>query len=109
MSHRREKRSRRAARAALMSAVSLDMLAFGIGASAQQAAESPKTQSETQGSKAADEGSLQEVVVTGFRASLQSALERKRASNQLIESIAPEDIGKMPDQNVSESLQRLPG
>ncbi|MEP7242849.1 MAG: TonB-dependent receptor [Gammaproteobacteria bacterium] len=109
MSHRREKRSRRAARTALMTAVSLDMLAFGMGASAQQAAEPPKTQSDAQGAKATDDSSLQEVVVTGFRASLQSALERKRASNQLIESIAPEDIGKMPDQNVSESLQRLPG
>lgn len=99
MSHRREKRSRRAARAALMTAVSLDLLAFGLpaGAQAQEAKEPQK----------ADE--LTEVVVTGFRASLESALARKRASNQLIESIQAEDLGKMPDQNVSESLQRLPG
>jgi TonB-dependent receptor len=52
---------------------------------------------------------LEEVVVTGFRASLESARDRKRDSNQQIESIVPEDIGKMPDQNVAESLQRLPG
>jgi TonB-dependent receptor len=94
------KRSRRAARAALMTAVSLDMLAFGLPASAQQAGQ------ETQ--KAPDQP-LAEVVVSGFRASLESALNRKRESNQPIESIAPEDIGKMPDQNVAESLQRLPG
>ncbi len=50
-----------------------------------------------------------EVVVTGFRASLQSALNAKRISILPIESVAPEDIGKMPDQNVAESLQRLPG
>jgi len=50
-----------------------------------------------------------ELVVTGFRASLQSALKAKRASFLPIESVAPEDIGKMPDQNVAESLQRLPG
>lgn len=99
MSHRRVKRARRAARAALMTAVSLDVLAFGLPAGAQQA---PTDQ------KATDEG-LQEVIVSGFRASLETALNRKRESNQPIESIAPEDIGKMPDQNVAESLQRLPG
>ena len=52
---------------------------------------------------------LEEVVVTGFRASLQSALDVKRTSDLPLESVAPEDIGKMPDQNVAESLQRLPG
>src|SRR6185295_14125813 len=60
-------------------------------------------------SPASPDDVLQEVVVTGFRASLGSALERKRASVQPIESIVAEDIGKMPDQNVAESLQRLPG
>jgi TonB-dependent receptor len=55
-------------------------------------------------------GSFQpeEVVVTGSRA-LESALTNKRNSYLAIESIASEDIGKMPDQNVAESLQRLPG
>jgi TonB-dependent receptor len=52
---------------------------------------------------------LQEIVVSGFRESLESALNRKRESIQPIESIVPEDLGKMPDQNVSESLERLPG
>ena len=47
--------------------------------------------------------------MTGFRASLLSALNNKRNSDLPIESIAPEDIGKFPDQNVAESLQRLPG
>lgn len=54
-------------------------------------------------------GTVQEVVITGFRASLQSALNAKRLNDLPIESVAPEDIGKMPDQNVAESLQRLPG
>jgi iron complex outermembrane recepter protein len=102
MSHRREKRLRRAARAALMTAVSLDVLALAVPAGAQQTtppAQEPATKPED----------LQEVVVTGFRASLESAVNRKRESNQLIESIVAEDIGKMPDQNVAESLQRLPG
>ena len=54
-------------------------------------------------------GDIQEVVVSGFRASQQKALDNKRESDLPIESIAPEDIGKMPDQNVAEALQRLPG
>jgi len=52
---------------------------------------------------------LEEVIVTGFRASLADALQNKRESNQIIESVSAEDIGKFPDQNVAESLQRLPG
>src|SRR5215831_12482214 len=59
--------------------------------------------------QAAKSEPLEEVVVTGFRASLEDALVRKRDSNQQIESITAEDIGKFPDQNVTESLQRLPG
>ena len=64
----------------------------------------------TIGARAADQaGPLEEVVVTGFRASLAEALDTKRESNQIIESVSAEDIGKFPDQNVAESLQRLPG
>lgn len=50
-----------------------------------------------------------EIIVTGFRASLADALANKRNSNLIIESITAEDIGKFPDQNIAESLQRLPG
>jgi TonB-dependent receptor len=50
-----------------------------------------------------------QIVVTGYRHSLESAINRKRQSDLLIESVAPEDIGKLPDTNVAEALQRLPG
>lgn len=52
---------------------------------------------------------LETVTVTGYRASLANALNAKQNSNLVMESVAAEDIGKMPDQNVTESLQRLPG
>ena len=52
---------------------------------------------------------IETVTVTGFRASLANALSAKQNSNLLMESVASEDIGKMPDQDVAESLQRLPG
>lgn len=53
---------------------------------------------------------VEEVVVTGsYRASLANALDLKRNSANVKESIVAEDIGKMPDLNLSESLQRVPG
>jgi iron complex outermembrane receptor protein len=101
MSHRREKRARQAARLALMTAVSFDASLISHLAIAAD------PQSTTQTS--ANSEDLQEIVVTGFRESLESALNRKRDSVQPIESVVAEDLGKMPDQNVAESLQRLPG
>jgi iron complex outermembrane recepter protein len=49
------------------------------------------------------------VVVTGFRESLEKALDMKRAALDSSDSILAEDIAKFPDMNVSESLQRIPG
>ena len=50
-----------------------------------------------------------EIVVTGIRRSLAQALETKRESNQIVDSIASESLGKFPDTNIAESLQRIPG
>src|SRR5688500_14020941 len=52
---------------------------------------------------------LEEVVVTGFRSSLNSALEDKRNETAAIDSVKAEDIGKFPDSNLAESMQRVPG
>lgn len=52
---------------------------------------------------------LEEVVVTGFRGSLNTALAEKRAETSAIDVIAAEDIGKFPDSNLAESMQRIPG
>jgi TonB-dependent receptor len=51
----------------------------------------------------------QEIVVTGFRGSLRSALNEKRRSNVQVDVINAEDIADFPDSNLAESLQRLPG
>ena len=58
---------------------------------------------------AADNSSLDEIVVTGIRKSVEESLEAKRASTNLVEVISAEDIGKMPDKNVADSLARVPG
>ncbi len=57
---------------------------------------------------AADQGAA-DIVVTGFRASLNSALGLKRQEAAAIDSIVAEDIGKFPDSNLAESMQRIPG
>ncbi|ATY32693.1 TonB-dependent receptor [Sphingomonas psychrotolerans] len=51
----------------------------------------------------------QEIVVTGIRASLSSAQSLKRNADTVVDSIVAEDIGKLPDVNVSEALQRITG
>lgn len=50
-----------------------------------------------------------DIVVTGIRASLQGARDRKRNAEQVIDSITAQDIGALPDRSVAEALQRVPG
>ena len=52
---------------------------------------------------------VQEVVVTGIRQSLQKAIEVKRKADEQVDAISATDIGKLPDRNVADALQRLPG
>jgi iron complex outermembrane receptor protein len=52
---------------------------------------------------------VQEVVVTGIRKSVQESIDAKRVADSHIEVISAEDIGKMPDKNVADSLVRVPG
>jgi iron complex outermembrane recepter protein len=80
----------------LFSAVSMAALTAATGAWAQQ-----------QPAEQAEDGD--EIVITGFRASLADALDRKRESDLIQESITAEDIGEFPDRNIAESLARLPG
>ncbi|MEE4111146.1 MAG: TonB-dependent receptor [Halieaceae bacterium] len=54
-------------------------------------------------------GILEEVVVTGIRGSMQAALDQKRNSSGVMDAISAEDIGKFPDTNLAESLQRITG
>ena len=51
----------------------------------------------------------QRIEITGFRASLESALNKKREDSGIVDVIRSEDIAKFPDTNLAESLQRIPG
>lgn len=62
-----------------------------------------------QAATSADQPVVEQVVVTGIRASLQQSLTQKRNADSHVEVITAEDVGKMPDKNVADSLQRVPG
>jgi len=64
---------------------------------------------QTQAPAADDADQVDEIIVTGIRASLQNALQQKREADNLVEVIEAEDIGKLPDQNLAEVLENVTG
>jgi iron complex outermembrane recepter protein len=52
---------------------------------------------------------VQTITVTGIRGAIESAISVKKNSNEIVESLSAEDIGKLPDSTIAESLARLPG
>lgn len=87
---------------ALLSGASLGVMAPTAAFAQDAPTTTPQSapQAETQG---------EEIVVVGTRASLARALEIKRATIGVVDAISAEDIGKFPDQNIAESLQRITG
>lgn len=57
----------------------------------------------------AQDDSVEEVLVTGIKGSLQRAMDTKREAKGVVDAISAEDIGKFPDTNLAESLQRISG
>ena len=62
-----------------------------------------------QAAPAKDDQTVEEVVVTGQRASIQSSQKIKQNAEQLVDSITATDIGALPDRSVTEALQRVTG
>ncbi len=52
---------------------------------------------------------LQEVIVTGIRASLQKSMEIKQNAIGVVDAISSEDIGQFPDANIGDAIARIPG
>lgn len=50
-----------------------------------------------------------DIVVTGFRAALENAVNAKKSRDQVVESVSAEDIARLPDASIAESIARLPG
>jgi len=87
------------------SLVTLALLSAGISGQSVAA----ETLADAQASKKAEEQQVEVITVTGIRGSLQRAQAIKMSSNSIVEAISAEDIGKLPDTSIAESLARLPG
>lgn len=100
-----------ASRLVLLCGASILSLAFAAPslAAAQDAAAQTGTRQEQPDEPKDDQTEVEEVVVTGIRASLASAQSIKRNSEQFVDSITAVDIGRLPDVNVAEALQRVSG
>jgi len=82
----------------LASAVAVALFANNIPAYAQDT-----------GSRTSDGDAMEEIVVTGVRRSIMDSLAAKRDSDAIVDAISAEDVGKFPDKNLAEALQRVPG
>lgn len=95
--------SRKHGRDALSAAITFALAAAAFvpaAAFAQQATTPSETPSAT---------TLDSVQVTGYRYAIEKSLQQKRDANAVVEVITAEDVGKFPDKNVADSLQRVPG
>jgi TonB-dependent receptor len=99
----------------VLGAASLFVIAASMPASAwaqtgQPPAEDPAAADQQDSGETVESGDGgEEIVVTGFRQSLGAALGAKREDTGITDSIKAEDIADFPDQNLAESLQRIPG
>lgn len=89
------------------SGIALTAVALAFPAYGQTQADAQSAPSGVAAAQPADNG--EEVVVSGIRASLASAQAIKRNAEQLVDSVTAEDIGRFPDVNLAESLQRISG
>jgi iron complex outermembrane receptor protein len=96
-------------RGAAKLSVSTSALAIALLLPATVAAQSAPTPPPPAPTTIPENDTSQDIVVTGFRQSLEAALNVKKISVAAVDSIVAEDIAKFPDQNLAESLQRIPG
>jgi iron complex outermembrane receptor protein len=82
---------------------------MATAAYAQDGAQAQPGQTDQQQATDANAKTLDEVVVTGIRAAIESAIETKQSSTSIVEAISAEDIGKLPDTSIADSIARLPG
>ncbi|MCD2323066.1 TonB-dependent receptor [Sphingomonas sp. IC-56] len=88
---------------------SLILAAAPATAQTADQAGTPVADAAADASPAQDAGAEEEIVVTGVRGSIVGALNVRRDSVQIVDSVVAEDVGKLPDNNVVEALQRVTG
>ena len=98
----------------LAATISLLLAALPMAHADEQVRDVEAEDQEISGQEASEEESrgeliTEEVIVTGIRRGLMQSLELKANSTSIVEAISAEDIGKLPDQSITDSLARLPG
>ena len=103
----------------LARAVALAIATSGVAgmtyAQPAEPAKAPMTAAEAAEKEAADKAKaakpavVDTVVVTGIRRGIEASISVKKNSDNIVESISAEDIGKLPDNSIAESIARLPG
>lgn len=76
-------------------------LTFAMAGAAQAQTAAPAAQD--------DSSKVEEIVVTGIRRGIEGAISLKKSSTSIVEAVSAEDIGKLPDVSIAESIARLPG
>lgn len=94
-------------RARLARALLISASVMGVATAAQAQDAVPQQQPAAAPQDGGDQGNT--IVVTGYRQSIEQSLRQKREANAFVDVITAEDIGKFPDKNVADSLQRVPG
>ncbi|HEX7849692.1 MAG TPA: TonB-dependent receptor [Sphingomonas sp.] len=93
----------------------LDAILAGTGFAAQRSASGAFAVVKSGNAPAADddtpptEAGPAEIIVTGIRRSLQESIKAKRSADSIVDVVTAQDIGKLPDQNVAESMSRITG
>jgi len=96
--------------ASTSSAAAMGFALLAAGATPAWAQDADETATDAAApAQADDETNDEAIVITGFRASLESAIAQKKNRDLIIESVSAEDIGKLPDASIGESIARLPG
>ncbi len=94
----------------IFSLAAVSIIALAHPAYAQdQSAQGGSTSASPTGDVAADAPSDVDIVVSGYRQSLRTAIAAKRNADRVVEELSAEDLGKLPEASIAESLARLPG
>ena len=90
-----------------LATISLSACAVALGALATPAFAQDATGDDANATTDATDGDV--ITVTGFRAAIANSVEKKQENTSIVEVVSAEDLGKLPDLSIAESLSRLPG
>ena len=86
-----------------------NLLSMALASATLMLANAAYAQSADQSQPQSEAGDLDAIEVVGIRRSIQASIDAKQASTSIVEAISSEDIGKLPDTSIADSIARLPG